>query len=68
MTTTSIRTSTTTEKRNLVNPTTAGLSLKEIAHRVGVSPAYLLQVRHGVRPVSAKIKQELSKLAPEDLR
>ena len=41
------------------------MKLKEIARQVGVSPAYLSQVRHGVRPPSEEIKQKLSNLGIE---
>ena len=39
--------------------------LKDIARTVGVSPAYLSQIRHGVRPASEEIKQKLSNLGIE---
>jgi transcriptional regulator with XRE-family HTH domain len=49
-------------------PNLSKMRLKDLAESVGVSPAYLSQIRRGVRPMSAKIKQKLSELASDDLR
>ena len=38
------------------------LKLKDIAQRVGVSPAYLSQVRHGKCPASANFLEKLNAL------
>jgi hypothetical protein len=42
-------------------PSADGKSQKEIARSLGISAAYLSQIRHGVRPMSVKIKQKISK-------
>jgi transcriptional regulator with XRE-family HTH domain len=51
---------TTVRRHHLVEPSAGGMRLKDIAQRLGVSSAYLSQVRHGVRPLSDEIKQKLS--------
>ena len=43
------------------------MRLKDIAQEVGVSPAYLSQVRHGKRPPSAELSLKLNELGVEKL-
>ena len=43
------------------------MKLKDIAQQVGVSPAYLSQVRHGKRPMSDELRLKLSNLGIEEL-
>ncbi len=61
------KSSTLVETTSDFNPMTGGnkmkqLSLRQLAKQLGVSPAYLSQVRHGIRPASDKLLNLLNTL------